>query len=94
MADISGKLHDDTPRSSVTRAVKLWKASGLPEDKFVHRLYEARSVTQQQGSVRGTPAKDDRQLTNRMPYFFAVVEDLLGLKEAGRTSSADGAVGR
>ena len=94
MADISAKLHDDNPRSSLTRATKLWKTAGLPEDKFVQRLYEARSVTQQQGSVRGTPAKEDTQLTNRMPYFFAVVEDLLGLKDAGRASSSDGAVGR
>ena len=81
LEDISAKLHDDNPRSSLTRATKLWKASGLPEDKFVHRLHEAKSVTRQQGSVRGKPAKDDRQLTNRMPYFFAVVEDLLGLKQ-------------
>ena len=81
MADLSQKLHDDNPRSSVTQATRLWKASGLPEDKFVHRLHEARSITQQQGSVKGKPAKDDRQLTNRMPYFFAVVEDLVGLKE-------------
>ena len=87
MADISAKLHDDNPRSSLTRAVKLWKASGLPEDKFVQRLYEARSVTQQQGSVRGKPAKEDAQLTNRMPYFFAVVEDLLGLKHHAVQSS-------
>ena len=83
MADLSQKLHDDNPRSSVSQATRLWRASGLPEDKFVHRLHEARSITQQQGSVKGKPAKDDRQLVNRMPYFFAVVEDLVGLK-AGR----------
>ena len=94
MADISAKLHDDSPRSSVTRATKLWKASGLPEDKFVQRLHEAKSITAQQGSVRGTPAKDDAQLRNRTPYFFTVVEHLLGLKDAGRPSSADGPVGR
>ncbi len=81
MADLSQKLHDDNPRSSVSQATRLWKASGLPEDKFVHRLHEARSITQQQGSVQGKPAKEDRQLVNRMPYFFAVVEDLLGLRE-------------
>ncbi len=82
MADISAKLHDDTPRSSLTRATKLWKGSGLPEDKFVQRLYEARSITSQQGSVRGKPASTDKHLVNRMPYFFAVLEDLLGQRSA------------
>ena len=83
MEDVSQKLHDDHPRSSLTQATRLWKASGLPEDKFVQRLYEARSITQQQGSVRGRPTKDNRQPVNRVPYFFAVVEDLLGLREQG-----------
>lgn len=81
MEDLSAKLHDDAPRSSLTQAVRLWKASGLPEDKFVQRLYEAKSITQQQGSVQGRPAKADTQLRNRVPYFFAVVEDLVGLKD-------------
>jgi hypothetical protein len=85
MADICAKLHDDNPRSSLTRATKLWKGSGLPEDKFVQRLYEARSITSQQGSVRGKPASANKQLINRVPYFFAVVEDLLGLKDSAGT---------
>ena len=83
MEYLSQKLHDDHARSSLTQATRLWKASGLPEDKFVQRLHEAKSLTRQQGSVRGKPAKDDRQLKNRMPYFFAVVEDLVGLKARG-----------
>jgi len=80
MEDVSFKLHDAQPRSSLTRATKLWKSTGLPEDKFVQRLYEARSITQQQGSVSkradGAPG-----VINRAPYFFAVLEDLLGLRE-------------
>ncbi len=50
MGDISGRLHDDNPRSSLTRATRLWKVSGLPEERFVQEvLYPARSRTQQQG---------------------------------------------
>ena len=81
MGDISGRLHDDNPRSSLTRATRLWKASGLSEECFVQEvLYPARSTTQQQGGVTKRASADDGTI-NRIPYFFAVVEDLLGLKE-------------
>lgn len=84
MADISAKLHDENARSSLSRAAKLWKGSGLPEDKFVQRLHEASTITRQQGGVAKRSAQN-KHLVNRMPYFFAVVEDLLGLKRAGTT---------
>lgn len=80
MADVAGKLHDEHPPSSLTRATRLWKASGLAEEAFVQRLYEARSITRQQGNVK-KPAAGGYGTINRMPYFFAVLEDLLGLKE-------------
>ena len=82
IADITTWLHDDpkNTRSNTTRAVRLWKASGLPEDKFVQRLYEARSITKQQGNVKKR-ATNGHGTINRVPYFFAVVEDLLGLRE-------------
>ena len=79
MADVSGKLHDENPRSSLTQATRLWKASGLAEEAFVQRLYEARSITRQQGTVK-KPAAEGGGLVNRMPYFFAVLHDLLGMK--------------
>ena len=80
MADVSAKLHDEQPHSSLTRATRLWKTSGLAEEAFVQRLYEARSIARQQGNVK-KPAAAGHGTINRMPYFFAVVEDLLGLKE-------------
>ena len=87
MGDISGRLHDDTPRSSLTRATRLWKASGLPEERFVQEvLYPARSRTQQQGGVTKRASAGDGTI-NRIPYFFAVVEDVLGLKDAAADPS-------
>ena len=82
MRDISARLHDEEhTQANITRAARLWKASGLPEERFVHDvLYQARSLTQAQGTVQ-KPAAAGGGLRNRVPYFFAVVEDLLGLKE-------------
>lgn len=76
MEDISFKLHDGAPRSSLTRAVRLYRSSGLDEAVFVQEvLYKARSIARQQGNV-----------TKRMAYFFAVVEDLLGMREPNHGS--------
>ena len=81
MADVSSRLHDEQPRSSLTLATRLWKASGLSEERFVHDvLYPARSRTQAQGNVKKR-ATDGYGTINRMPYFFAVVRDLLGMKD-------------
>jgi hypothetical protein len=79
--ELTSKLHDDPDhlRSNLTRVARLFKASGLSDDAFYHRLHEAKTITQQQGNV-AKPARDDYGVINRMPYFFAVLEDLLGLK--------------
>ena len=70
MTDVSLKLHDDHPKSSLTRAVRLWQASGMSEQDFVHQvLYPAQSTTRQQGNVR-KPASRGHGLINRVPYFF------------------------
>jgi len=85
--DIAAKLHDDNAASSVTRAMRLLRTAGMDEHDFVyHVLHPARSTTQQQGGVKGKPAQGDRELVNRMPYFFAVVEDLLGMKAISATN--------
>lgn len=81
--EITLRLNDDPKhvRSNTTRATRLWKYSGLPEDKFVTSVvYHARSLAQQQGNVTKRAAAGAGGPINRVPYFFAVVEDLLGLK--------------
>ena len=80
MEDVSLKLHDDFPASSLTRAIRLWQASGLEEPAFAEVLYRARSITRQQAGVKKR-AQNGHGVRNRAPYFFAVVEDLLGLRE-------------
>jgi len=48
--------------------MRLWQQTSRSEASFVSLLYEARSITKQQPRV-----------LNRMPYFWRVLRDLLGL---------------
>lgn len=56
-------------RSNFTQAMRVWEASGRGEAVFVGTLFEARSITRQQPRV-----------SHRMPYFWSVLRDLLGLR--------------
>jgi hypothetical protein len=77
---LSSELHDDehTP-SNVSQATRLWRRSGLSEADFVGRLLEARARAKARGDIqkRATGEAGDWGLTNRMPYFFACLRDLL-----------------
>ena len=82
----SDELHDtEHVPSNTGQAARLWKASGLPEDAFCQRMYEARSRAKQAGNIE-KPANGEAGrygLRNRMPYFFACLRDLLGMSEEG-----------
>ncbi len=68
--------------ASTTRAVNLYRASGVAVDVFLGRLYEARSVVKDRSaSIRKQADSGGWAVKNKMPYFFSVVEDLLGLRE-------------
>lgn len=56
-------------QSNITHAVNLLEASGKHLDSLPAYLYEARSITKQQGNVK-----------KRMPYFFGVLADILDIK--------------
>lgn len=59
--------------SNLTRLLRIIQASGKSPDVFTTYLYEARSITKQQGKVR-----------KKIPYFFKVLEDLSGVNTASR----------
>ena len=82
MEDFSREFYDASPlRSTTTRAYKLFQRSGLPIDEFIGILYQARTITKEQASIRSTSTTDGALPSkNRIPYFFAVVEDLIGLR--------------
>lgn len=66
-------------RANCTQAVRLLRTSGLSEMAFSRRLYEARSVTRDQINRRRM-AGSEVPVQKAMPYFFAVLKDLLSLK--------------
>jgi hypothetical protein len=78
-------------KSSTTRALHLFSRSGLSVEGFVQRMYQARSITKERSSQAarmgmGTRGRGVRDKTagarNKMAYFFACLEDLLGLRAA------------
>jgi hypothetical protein len=57
-------------RSNLTHVVRILQRSGKSPQNFTSYLYEARSITKQQGSVK-----------KQMPYFFRVLEDIVGIQK-------------
>ncbi len=55
-------------RSNLTHIMRICQQAGKNPEGVVAYLYEARSITKQQGSVK-----------KPMPYFFSVLKDLVGL---------------
>jgi hypothetical protein len=67
--------------TSTSRAVNLYRQAGVSLDTFLGRLYEARSIVKDRSaSIRKQVDGDGWPAKNKMPYFFSVVEDLLGLR--------------
>ena len=67
--------------ASTTRAVNLYRQSGLALEAFVEQLYAARQVTKERtAAIKGRPKADGQGYApkNKMAYYFAVVEDLVG----------------
>ncbi|MCA9864030.1 MAG: hypothetical protein KC432_13450, partial [Thermomicrobiales bacterium] len=85
IADRAREFNDTAPlKSSTTRAWNLYQASGLSIEQFVERIFQARSLTQE-GTARIKKTAADTEYgvrrKTKMAYFFAVLEDQLGLSE-------------
>ena len=83
LTEFSAELHDEEhTRQNIGQAARLWKASGRSESDFCALLYEARSITKQYTvKKRAQGPGGEYGLRNKMPYFFKVLRDLLGMKE-------------
>ena len=81
--DLARELNDGASlRSSTSRLANLYRKSGLPMEDFIEHLYAARSVTQERSAAIRMPAGEGAATwrKNKMGYFFAVLEDQLGLR--------------
>jgi hypothetical protein len=83
LSDFARELSDQAPlSSSITRAVKSFKLANVPRERWADFLYQAKSITQERsGQIKKQAPKGTFQPKPKMGYFFAVLEDLLGLKE-------------
>ncbi len=90
IADFARELNDKAPlKASTMRAYNLYKRSGLDEGRFIDQLYAARAIVKERtGSIRSQAGKDAYGVPtkNKAAYYFAVLEDLLGLREDDSSS--------
>ncbi len=84
--DYGRQLGDQAPKSSVTRAVNLMHGSGVALGVFVGALQDAYKRTQQKSAniqKMAEAGKSPYPQKNKMPYFFSLLEEELGLREEG-----------
>ena len=84
MEDLARELNDVASlRSSTSRLANLYRRSVLPMEDFIEHLYAARATTQERTGAIRAPVADggDGWKKHKMGYFFAVLEDRLGLRE-------------
>jgi len=68
--------------SSVSRAYNLFQEARIDFDDFISAMYAARARTQERtASIRSTTTKSGRAVKTKMAFWFACLEDELGLRE-------------
>lgn len=88
--DLAREFNDAASlRSSTSRLVNLYYQTDLPMEDFIGHLYAARSVTKERSAAIRTLADDTAAdwKKNKMSYFFAVLEDRLGIREHAYTGT-------
>ena len=78
--------------STITRTLTIFKAANVPPEQWSDVLYQARGLTQEHtASIRKLTTGDEDQFRrkNKMPYFLATLEHLVGLRPPGRDDAHD-----
>ena len=92
IADFARELNDRASlRVSTVRAYNLYRRSGLPRDAFLEQLYATRAIVKERTPAitsTGEPGPLGTPVKHRVAYYFAVLEDLLGLR-TGADGQAD-----
>lgn len=71
---------DSLTLPNIGRALNLWHKSGLEEKTFIGLIYQARQKTRLKGAIQHHRIAANGSVTdlpNRMPYFFAILSDLI-----------------
>jgi len=86
IVDFSREFHDEAAiPSNITRAAHLFERAEMNADTFIAQVYAARRITQGRANIQKRAAVGKNPawpngFPNRMPYFFSVLEERLGLK--------------
>lgn len=85
LEDFARELNDQAPlTSSVTRAYRIYQRAGVDVPQFIAAMYAARSRTQEHsGAIRTVGKASGRPGKAKMAFWFACLEDCLGLKGGG-----------
>ncbi|HLZ07301.1 MAG TPA: replication protein [Chloroflexota bacterium] len=85
VGDIALELADQASlKASTTRALNLFRRSGLELAQFTAAMLEARGIAKERSaSIRSSTKDPDRLFPTKrkMGYWFAVLEDRLGMRE-------------
>jgi hypothetical protein len=89
LGDFALELGDEAPlASTITRTLNIFKTANLPPERWGDMLYQARGLTQEHtAQIRKTAGDggDGLRRKNKMPYFLATLEHLVGLRPAADT---------
>jgi hypothetical protein len=82
----AAKFCDNNPHASVATAVRLWWTSRLRGRRFGQLVHQAAAITQERISL-GTVERGEAGRREAMPYFFAVLHDLVNQHRAARRTT-------
>jgi len=84
LSDFAQELGDEAPLSStITRTLTIFKAANVAPERWSDLLYQARGATQEHtAQIRKIAADGESSIRrkNKMPYFLATLEQLVGLR--------------
>jgi hypothetical protein len=97
IADFAREMADRASvKASTTRAVNLFRRSGLALDAFCERMCAARAIVKERtAAITTTTSEPGKPFPTKrmMGYFFAVLEDTLGLRGPTAPGPAPGSHG-
>ena len=91
LGDFALELGDEAPlASTITRTLRIFTAAGVPSEHWSDYLYQARGLTQEHTAQIRKLATGDSPVRrkNKMPYFLATLEQLVGLRPEAPASPA------
>lgn len=83
LTDFAIELGDEAPlASTITRTLNIFTTADVPPEQWGDYLYQARGLTQEHTAQIRKLATGESPVRrkNKMPYFFATLEQLVGLR--------------